>query len=164
VKDGVELAREYNLPTALFPFIQCHHGTTLVEYFYWRAVKQEEEKNGNQADVPEHDFRYPGPKPRSKEVAIVMIADAVESICRTLDEPTPSRIESVVNEVVMKRLADGQFDDCEITLRELHVVEKSLVRTLLGIYHARIAYPTADDRATPASADAVTIISDVRSA
>jgi cyclic-di-AMP phosphodiesterase PgpH len=164
VKDGVELAREYNLPTALFPFIQCHHGTTLVEYFYWRAVKQEEEKNGSEADVPEHDFRYPGPKPRSREVAIVMIADAVESICRTLDEPTPSRIESVVNEVVMKRLADGQFDDCEITLRELHVVEKSLVRTLLGIYHARIAYPTAGDRATPANPDAVTIISDIRSA
>lgn len=166
VKDGIELAREYNLPTALFPFIQSHHGTTLVEYFYWRAVKQGEAKGGEEAEVREHDFRYPGPKPRSKEVAIVMIADAVESICRTLDEPTASRIETVVNDVVMKRLTDGQFDDCEITLRELHLVEKSLVRTLLGIYHARIAYPTAADRVTPAPADAPTVISiaDARSA
>ena len=165
VKDGVELAREYNLPTALFPFIQCHHGTTLVEYFYWRAVKQGEARTGEN-DVQEHDFRYPGPKPRSKEVAIVMIADAVESICRTLDDPTPARIESVVNEVVMKRLTDGQFDDCEITLRELHLVERSLVRTLLGIDHARIAYPSTTPRTSPAAAEAQAAISisDARSA
>jgi putative nucleotidyltransferase with HDIG domain len=152
VKDGIELAREHNLPTALFPFIQSHHGTTLVEYFYWRAVKQEEARIGEEADVPEHQYRYPGPKPRSKEVGIVMLADAVESICRTLDEPTASRIEGIVNEVIDKRLKDGQFDDCEITMREIHLVEKSLIRTLLGIYHARIAYPTdarADVDASP---------------
>lgn len=141
VKDGIELAREYNLPTSLFPFIQSHHGTTLVEYFYWRAVKQEEARSGEEADVPEHQYRYPGPKPRSKEVGVVMLADAVESICRTLDEPTASRIEGIVKDVIAKRLKDGQFDDCEITMRELHLVEKSLIRTLLGIYHARIAYP-----------------------
>lgn len=141
VKDGVELAREYNLPTSLFPFIQSHHGTTLVEYFYWRAVKQEEERSGEEAEVPEHQYRYPGPKPKSKEVGVVMLADAVESICRTLDEPNASRIEGIVRDVISKRLKDGQFDDCEITMRELHAVEKSLIRTLLGIYHARIAYP-----------------------
>lgn len=160
VKDGVEIARNYNLPTALFPFIQSHHGTTLVEYFYWQAVKREEARLGEDADVPEHQFRYPGPKPKSKEVAIVMITDAVESICRTLDEPTPSRIEGVVRDVIMKRLTDGQFDECDITMRELHLVERSLVRTLLGIYHSRIQYPStvaatvADAMAEPAAAAA----------
>jgi cyclic-di-AMP phosphodiesterase PgpH len=152
VKDGIELAREYNLPTALFPFIQSHHGTTLVEYFYWRAVKQEEARTGDEADIPEHQFRYPGPRPRSKEVGVVMLSDAVESICRTLDDPTASRIEAVVRDVVMKRLADGQFDDCDITQRELHLVEKSLARTLMGIYHARIAYPGDQSKAEPAPA------------
>lgn len=142
VKDGIELARTNNLPTALFPFIQSHHGTTLVEYFYWQALKQQEAQTGEEADVPEHQFRYPGPKPKSKEVAVVMITDAVESICRTLDEPTASRIEGVVRDVIMKRLTDGQFDECDITMRELHLVEKSLVRTLLGIYHSRITYPS----------------------
>ncbi|RYG79120.1 HDIG domain-containing protein, partial [bacterium] len=142
VKDGIELARTNNLPTALFPFIQSHHGTTLVEYFYWQALKQQEAQTGEEGDVPEHQFRYPGPKPKSKEVAVVMITDAVESICRTLDEPTASRIEGVVRDVIMKRLTDGQFDDCDITMRELHLVEKSLVRTLLGIYHSRITYPS----------------------
>ena len=158
VKDGVELARSYNLPTALFPFIQTHHGTTLIEYFYWQAVKQEEARTGDKADVPEEQYRYPGPRPKSKECAVLMICDAVESICRTLDEPTSSRIESVIRDVIMKRLTDGQFDECDITMRELNVVEKSLVRTLLGIYHARIAYPsnapaTIDDAPpTPAAA------------
>ncbi len=154
VKDGIELAREYNLPTSLFPFIQCHHGTTLVEFFYWRAVKQEEERSGEQAEVPEHQYRYPGPKPKSKEVGIVMLSDAVESICRTLDEPNASRIESIVKDVIAKRLKDGQFDDCEITMRELHLVEKSLIRTLLGIYHARIAYPTDSKGEPKAESDA----------
>ena len=142
VKDGIELARNYNLPTVLFPFIQSHHGTTLIEYFYWQAVKQEEARTGIEAEVSEDQYRYPGPKPKSREIAVVMITDAVESICRTLDEPTASRIESVVRDVIMKRLADGQFDDCDITMRDLHLVEKSLVRTLLGIYHTRIAYPS----------------------
>ena len=142
VKDGVELARNYNLPTALFPFIQSHHGTTLIEYFYWQAVKQEEARSGGEANVPEDQYRYPGPRPRSKECAVLMISDAVESICRTLDEPTSSRIESVIRDVIMKRLTDGQFDECDITMRELGLVERSLNRTLLGIYHARIAYPT----------------------
>lgn len=151
VKDGIELAREYNLPTSLFPFIQSHHGTTLVEYFYWRAVKQEEARSGEEAEVPEHQYRYPGPRPKSKEVGVVMLADAVESICRTLEDPTASRIEGIVSEVIDKRLKDGQFDDCEITMRELHLVAKSLVRTLLGIYHARIAYPTSSATAEPAT-------------
>lgn len=145
VKDGIELARTHNLPTALFPFIQSHHGTTLVEYFYWQALKQRDKTAGDETTAAlENQFRYPGPKPKSKEVAVVMITDAVESICRTLDEPTPARIEGVVRDVIMKRLADGQFDECDITMRELHLVERSLVRTVLGIYHSRITYPSTE--------------------
>jgi putative nucleotidyltransferase with HDIG domain len=139
VKDGVELAREYNLPTSLFPFIQQHHGTTLVEFFYHRACNN---SAPDQPSVAETQYRYPGPKPRSKEVAIVMLSDCVESAARAMVEPTASRIEALVHELAMKRLMDGQFEDCEMTLRDLAGIEKSLVKTLLGIYHGRIAYPS----------------------
>jgi membrane-associated HD superfamily phosphohydrolase len=88
-------------------------------------------------------YRYPGPKPRSKEVAIVMLADAVESATRAMKEWTPNRIETLVHELAMKRLLDGQFDECELTIRELDRIEQAMVKTLLGIYHGRIAYPAA---------------------
>jgi putative nucleotidyltransferase with HDIG domain len=139
VKDGIELAREYNLPQAVIPFIQQHHGTTLVEYFYHRAVTQ---KEGDQPAISETQYRYPGPKPRSKEVAIVMLADAVESATRAMSEPNPSRVETLVHDLAMKRLLDGQFDECELTMRELETIQKAFVKTLLGIYHGRIAYPS----------------------
>jgi cyclic-di-AMP phosphodiesterase PgpH len=157
VKDGVELAREYNLPTNLFPFIQQHHGTTLVEYFYHRAQKQQAARDEDMAEVgldstdeaPEHQYRYPGPKPRSKEVAIVMLADAIESKTRAISaqnqDLSAGGIEQIVHELVLKRLLDGQFDECDITMRELEMVERSMVKTLLGIYHARVAYPGNDD-------------------
>ncbi len=153
VKDGVELAREYNLPTNLFAFIQQHHGTTLVEFFYHRAQKQQQARDEAYAGVgpdssdeaPEHAFRYPGPKPRSKEVAIVMLADAVESKTRSLSaqnqELSPARVEQLVHDLALKRLLDGQFDECDLTMRELEKVERSMVKTLLGIYHARVSYP-----------------------
>jgi len=153
VKDGVELAREYNLPTNLFAFIQQHHGTTLVEFFYHRAQKQQQARDEAYADVgldssdeaPEHAFRYPGPKPRSKEVAIVMLADAVESKTRAMSaqnqELSPARVEQLVHDLALKRLLDGQFDECDLTMRELEKVERSMVKTLLGIYHARVSYP-----------------------
>jgi putative nucleotidyltransferase with HDIG domain len=142
VKDGIELAKEYNLPTAVLPFIQQHHGTTLVEYFYYRAVTQNE--GGDQPAISETQYRYPGPKPRTKEVAIVMLADAVESATRAMTDPTASRVETLVHDLSMKRLLDGQFDDCDLTMRELEKVERSLVKALLGIYHGRIAYPSTN--------------------
>jgi putative nucleotidyltransferase with HDIG domain len=141
VKDGVELAKEYNLPTQLIHFIQQHHGTTLVEYFYHQARTQQSRDPGSPA-IAEHQYRYPGPRPRSKEVAIVMIADAVESACRAMTDPTSSRLETLIHDLALKRLLDGQFDECDLTMRELHLIEKSMVKTLLGIYHGRIAYPT----------------------
>jgi membrane-associated HD superfamily phosphohydrolase len=152
VKDGMEMAREYNLPTSLFPFIQQHHGTTLVEFFYHRACQNETRETGEQQPtISETQYRYPGPKPKSKEVAVVMLADAVESATRAMSEPTASRIETLVHDLAMKRLMDGQFDECDLTMRDLERIERALVKTLLGIYHGRIAYPTKPSvpQATP---------------
>jgi cyclic-di-AMP phosphodiesterase PgpH len=144
VKDGVEMAREYGLPTSLLPIIQQHHGTTLVEYFYHQATHKDVQGE-NEAQPNDSDFRYPGPKPKSKESAIVMVADAVESCCRAMSEPTPARIEAIVHELAMKRLHDGQFDECDLTMRDLERIERSLDKTLLGIYHGRIAYPSTSN-------------------
>ena len=135
------MAREYNLPTSLFPFIQQHHGTTLVEFFYHQALNQKD--RSEQPAISETQYRYPGPKPRSKETAVVMLADACESACRAMSEPTANRIETLVHDLAMKRLLDGQFDECDLTMRELEIIERSLVKGLLGIYHGRIAYPSS---------------------
>ena len=140
VKDGIELAREYGLPRTLHEFIETHHGTTLVEYFYHAATEQG--KAAQQRVPEEFEFRYPGPKPGSKEAAILMLADAAESSVRAMPEPAPSRIDSKVHQMVTRRLMDGQLDGCELTLREVNQIERALVKTLCGIYHARIAYPT----------------------
>ncbi|GAB4383391.1 MAG: hypothetical protein Kow0022_03090 [Phycisphaerales bacterium] len=152
VKDGMEIAREYGLPKTLRHFIEAHHGTTLVEYFYHRARTLAREgqgdgkESGGDADderLPsEVDYRYPGPKPRTKECAILMLADAVESATRSLAEPTPSRIESLVASLANKRLMDGQFDECDLTFRELHMIVDSLSKSVASIYHGRIVYPT----------------------
>jgi putative nucleotidyltransferase with HDIG domain len=138
VKDGLELAKEYKLPPVLWQFIETHHGTTLIEYFYNVAKKKYDEK---QYELSESEFRYPGPKPRTKEAAIVMIADASESAARALVEPTPTKIGAVVHNIIIKRLQDGQFDECDLSLRELNQIESSISRTLAAHYHARIAYP-----------------------
>ncbi len=141
VKDGIELAREYRLPAVIRQFIETHHGTTLVEYFYEEAKKH---SPAGQAPT-EADFRYPGPKPQTKEAAIVMLADAVEGAVRSLREAAPTRIEAVVHNMAMKRLQDGQFDECELTLREMSDIESALSKALAGYYHGRIAYPKAPD-------------------
>ena len=142
VADGAELAREYNLPASVMPFICQHHGTTLVEYFY-RAAKAAAERRGEDPEaVSETEFRYPGPRPQSAEVAILMLADAAESATRAMAEPTPTRIETLVHDLAMRRLTDGQFDECALTFRDLDKVERSLVKTLLSLYHGRIAYPS----------------------
>jgi len=142
VKDGIEMAKEFKLPKAIIHFIESHHGTTLVEYFYHAARKQSE---GQDAPSPaEFEFRYPGPKPQTKEAAILLLCDCVEGAARALPEPTPVRLEQLVNKLLTKRLMDGQFDECQITLQELHKVEQSVVKTLNSIYHGRIAYPKSE--------------------
>lgn len=157
VKDGIELAREYNLPTSLFPFIQQHHGTTLVEFFYDRALRQNDPE---MHEVSETQYRYPGPKPKSREIAIVMLADCCESAARAMSEPTPTRIESLVNDLAMKRLLDGQLDECDMTMRELELVKRSLIKSLLGFYHGRVAYPSTSVTQAAGSTAVVTASTD----
>lgn len=141
VKDGLELAREYGLPESLHHYIESHHGTTLVQYFFEAARRQAVE--GRSDDEPEEiEYRYPGPRPRTREAAILMIADAVESATRAMAEPTPARIAALVHSIAHKRLMDGQFDDCGLTLRELAAIEEAITKGLCAIYHGRIAYPT----------------------
>jgi len=158
VKDGVEMAREQGLPKSLRHFIEAHHGTTLVEYFYRRAREQAaqagEERSAEQImqeqaeQLPDEvDYRYPGPKPQTKEVAIVMLADAVESATRTLTDPTPARIDALVRQLANKRLMDGQFDECDLTFRELSTICESISKTVASIYHGRVRYDK-DDRST----------------
>jgi putative nucleotidyltransferase with HDIG domain len=140
VKEGAELARQYNLPQPIVDLIAEHHGTTLVEYFYRRATeRQQQDPDG--AEVDEQTYRYPGPKPTSRESAVLMLSDAVESASRALTEPTPARIASLVHELAMKRLLDGQFDECGLTLEELEIIEQSLVKSLTAVYHGRVKYP-----------------------
>jgi putative nucleotidyltransferase with HDIG domain len=140
VKDGADLARQHHLPRSIIDFIQQHHGTTLVEFFYRRASEQQEaDDNGNTVD--ENSYRYPGPKPQSRASGILMLADTVESASRVLVEPTPARIESLVHDLVMKRLLDGQLDESELTLQEVRAIEDSLVKSLIAVYHGRVKYP-----------------------
>jgi putative nucleotidyltransferase with HDIG domain len=141
VKDGVDLARQYNLPERIVDFIEQHHGTTLVEYFYHEASRLRGEQPNVRDSIEESAFRYPGPKPQSKEDGVLMVADAVESASRTLSEPTPARVESLVHEIALKRLLDGQFDESGLNLTEIHAVEESLVKSLIAVYHGRIKYP-----------------------
>lgn len=140
VKDGADLARQHHLPEPVIDFIEQHHGTTLVEYFYRRANQQNEGKPDS-TEVPEDAFRYPGPKPQTREAAVLMLADAVESAARALVEPTPARIEGLVEDIAMKRLLDGQFDECGLTLKQLRIVEDSLIKSLTAVYHGRVKYP-----------------------
>ena len=142
VKDGIEVAREFGLPAVLRQFIETHHGTTLIEYFYHEAKKQQSEKQG---EVSETEFRYPGPKPQTKEAAIVMLADSTESATRSLTDLTPTKIEAVVHNMAIKRLQDGQFDECDMTLRELSKIEISITKSLAAHNHGRIAYPKSPD-------------------
>ena len=135
-----DLARQHHLPEPIIDFIQQHHGTTLVEFFYRRASEQQNH-DPDGGDVDESTFRYPGPKPQTREAAVLMLADAVESASRVLVEPTPARIESLVEDLTMKRLLDGQFDECGLTLREVRRVEESLVKSLTAVYHGRVKYP-----------------------
>ncbi len=140
VKDGIEMAREYALPPTLRHFIESHHGTTLVEYFFHAAKKQTEAEA--RPGPSEFEFRYPGPKPQTKEAAIMLLCDCIEGAARALPEPPPVRLEQVVNTMARKRLMDGQFDECNLTLSELHKIEQSIVKTLCAVYHGRIAYPS----------------------
>jgi membrane-associated HD superfamily phosphohydrolase len=139
VKDGADLARQHHVPESIIDFIEQHHGTTLVEYFYRRASEQSE-ANPAGGEVSESSYRYPGPKPQTIESAVLMLADSVEGASRTLVEPTPSRIENLVEQIAMNKLLDGQFDECGLTLQQLRQIEDSLIKSVTAIYHGRVKY------------------------
>jgi putative nucleotidyltransferase with HDIG domain len=141
VKDGVELARENRLGERIAHIIQEHHGTSLISYFYQKAKERE---NPEMDSLNEEDFRYPGPKPQTKEAGIVLLADAVEATSRTLSEPTPSRIKSLVQRIINNIFLDGQLEECELTLKDLQKIEESFSRILTAIFHQRIDYPVTE--------------------
>jgi putative nucleotidyltransferase with HDIG domain len=137
VRDGAALARRYRLPDEVTQILREHHGTTLVAYFYHRALSDA----GDQG-VNEQDFRYPGPQPSSREAGIVMLADSVQASVKAIKEPTPARIEHMVAEIMDSRLNDGQLERCDLTLRDLRQIREVFVRILTGLYtYTRIEYP-----------------------
>jgi putative nucleotidyltransferase with HDIG domain len=138
VKDGVELAKKHNLNNNIIDFIVQHHGTSLIYYFYQRAL----EKIGDENVLKEEAFRYPGPKPQTKETAIVLLADAVEASSRTLNDPTPSRIKGLVQKIINNKFIDNQLDECDLTLNDLNKIAVAFVRILTGIFHTRVEYPS----------------------
>ncbi|WP_100332071.1 HD family phosphohydrolase [Bacillus xiapuensis] len=141
VTDGVAMLKEHKLPKEIIDVAEQHHGTTLVKYFYLKAKEENSE-------VKEEEFRYAGPKPQSKELAVINIADSVEAAVRSMGHPTAEQIESLVENIVKDRLHDGQFNECDITMKELEIVKKTLCETLNGIFHSRIQYPGATEAAS----------------
>jgi len=138
VKDGVEMGLHYKLGKPIIDGIIQHHGTTLIAYFYNKALDL---KGEDDADISEEEFRYPGPKPQFREAALCMLADSIEAAARSLDEPTPVRLQNIVKNIIQRKFVDGQLDECNLTLRDLSKVETAFIRILLGIYHQRIDYP-----------------------
>jgi len=165
VKEGVDLALKHKLNHQILDVIQQHHGNTLVWFFYKRAQQQQEDTraggkimNMREEDIPEvrqESFRYPGPIPQFKEAGIISLADAVESASRSLVKPTPQRIEQLVNDIIDRRIADGQLDDCDLTLKEIRAIGDSFRFSLKNMLHSRIAYPKDDKepRDNPAASD-----------
>ena len=138
VKEGLELAKEYDVPTIVTDMIAQHHGTTLVKYFYYTLKNNSE----NPDLIKEDDFRYPGPKPQTKEAAIIMMADSVEAAVRSIQEPTLDKIEAMVNNIIKDKLNSNQLNECDLTFKDLEVIKACFLKVLKGIYHHRIEYPT----------------------
>jgi len=141
VKDGIELGREYNLPAVVVDFIASHHGTSLMEFFYRRAQEMTDEA------VDEAEYRYPGPRPVTNEQAIVMLADSVEAASRSLEKPTPKKLENLIDGIFASRVADGQLDQSSLTFSDLTTVKETFHALLCGIYHFRVKYPDQEDEA-----------------
>jgi len=139
VTDGVDMLQKEQLPKEIIDIAKQHHGTSLVEYFYYQAKQADE-------DVKEDAFRYPGPIPQTKEAAVISICDSVEAAVRSLKEPSPEKIDEIVQAIIQKRLLDGQFDDAPLTIKDLQTARESIVESLKGIFHSRIQYPTEEEK------------------
>jgi len=141
VKRGLEMAEEFKLPYRIREFIPEHHGTSLIQFFYQKAIE-----NSDEGEVEEANYRYPGPKPQTKESGILMLADAVEAGARSLKDPSVSRIRSMVNSFTNNRLKENELDECPLTIKDLKAINESFVNILTGMYHARIEYPDQDKK------------------
>jgi putative nucleotidyltransferase with HDIG domain len=158
VKEGVDLALKYNLCQEIIDVIQQHHGTSLVFYFYKRALQQQEDAraggkimNIREEDIPEvreESFRYSGPRPQTREAAVISLADCIESAARSLEKVTPQKIDQLIRDMIDKRLIDGQLKECDLTMRELETVCESFRNTLQSMMHSRIAYPDDKEKTT----------------
>lgn len=137
VKEGMDLAKKYKLNPMIIDFIPQHHGTSLLYFFYQKALEEAKEEE----DVREENFRYPGPKPQSKEAAVLLLSDSVEGATRALDEHTPSKIDEVVRKIVNNKFIDGQLDECNLTLKEIELITSTFSRVLSATYHSRVKYP-----------------------
>ncbi|MCB0349922.1 MAG: HDIG domain-containing protein, partial [Bdellovibrionales bacterium] len=143
VKDGADMAIKYKLGRPIVDGILQHHGTTLISYFYNKAL--EEEQGEEKATVDESEFRYPGPKPQFKEAAIVMLADSIEATARSLEEPTPGRLNSIVENIIESKFMDGQLDECNLTIQDLAIMKDTFKKQLQSMYHHRLDYPHMRD-------------------
>ena len=140
VKEGLELADEYKLGKPVKDAIEQHHGKTVIRYFYQKAIEKHDPEMG---EVDPNDYRYPGPKPQTREVAIVMLADACEAASRIIEKPNPERIQAACEKVIFGFFQDGQLDESELTLKDLNRIIQCFTRVLMGVYHQRIKYPEA---------------------
>ena len=147
-RDGVEMLKEYKPPKPIRDIAEQRSWHNVLHYFYHKAVRQAEEQ-GIELDFTEDDFRYPGPKAQSKESAIVGIADSVEAAVRSLRKPTVEQVESMIEKIIKGRLDDHQFNDCDLTMKELDIIAKTLKETVMGIFHSRIEYPEDVKRPKP---------------
>ena len=138
IRDGIDLGYEHGLPVQIIGFIPQHHGTSVMTYFHTKAVG---EAGGREDLVDEQGYRYPGPKPQSREAAIIMLADGVEASVRSLDEKDEESIRAMVDRIVDARVEDGQLDDADLTLKHITQIKDAFVGQLLGMYHSRIKYP-----------------------
>jgi hypothetical protein len=134
VKDGVEMAKEYKLPQEIIDIIRQHHGTTTMDYFYYQAQEKGDK------DIQRSEFQYPGPRPQTKEAAIVMLADAIEAASRTLPKPTPVRVESMVKKIINNKFIESQLDECDLTLKDLNLIAERFTHMLISFFHLRVDY------------------------
>jgi putative nucleotidyltransferase with HDIG domain len=148
VKDGVALAREYKLPQEVIEFIPMHHGTGRIDFFYDKALglARRDPDETKIDEINEEDYRYPGPKPQTRETGIMMLADTIEAAVRTLDDPSPQKLEVMIDELVKKRIDEGELEECPLTLKDLKKIREAFLGVLVGISHTRVKYPAPEKK------------------
>jgi membrane-associated HD superfamily phosphohydrolase len=144
VNRGVETGRKQGLPQSVIDFIQEHHGASVMTFFYHQAL-EEANNTGSSESVNKADFTYPGPKPHTREIAIVMLADAIEAASRSLQEPSYVKLETLVKKIIFNKLNEGELDNCDLTMQDLSRIQQAFLRVLNGIFHTRLEYPEKDE-------------------